>query len=99
MSLLDNWKHMDNHMMDFNWAQEVWAFIIFAFIIFLTLIIILLYFLKKSTESMINEKKNYTEPIQKNSITKINLITHCPECGNKINDKTMQFCPYCGNKI
>jgi predicted RNA-binding Zn-ribbon protein involved in translation (DUF1610 family) len=100
MSLLNNWKHMDNHMMDFKWSQEIWLIIIFGFIIFLTLIMILLYFLRHTSDSMIKEKEiQTTTSKQKIPNAKTSNISYCPECGNELRDKTIKFCHYCGAKI
>lgn len=89
-------------MMD--WGPNFWIILIFGVVAFFLIVIILLYMLTKGSNQSRNKEistvrmpKNLAKNIQSKKFRAKGEF--CPNCGQKIRDKSITYCSFCGIKI
>ena len=92
--------HMDEPMM--GGGSNIWFYGIIALIfIYIIIAFILIYWLARDTSKDIKltpNKKTSVHPAI-NQREKVSKPRFCPNCGEKIDDRTLKHCPTCRSKI
>ena len=90
---------MGNNMMD--WGSYMWFYMILGMVICILIIIIIIYWLTRRT----HKDKDLEKPNQKSiqigeaKDVKGEKPYFCPNCKEKLDDKTLKYCPFCGSEL
>ncbi len=81
------------NMMD--WGPNMWFYMILVMVICVLIILIIIYRLSRRT----HKDKYSPKEIGEVKHVKSEKPNFCPNCKEKLDDKTLKFCPHCGSEL
>ncbi len=87
------------NMMD--WGPNIWFYMILVMVICVIIVIIIIYWLSRRTHKDKYSQKSDQKSKEMGEVKHVKSEKHyfCPNCKEKLDDKTLKFCPFCGSEL